>query len=71
MDSVQDRIFILLNFDIWNEKKWTGTDIVLAIDIPETQYRKFIWLNYAICNEKDSDREIDAQVLNWKADFSW
>ena len=37
-NTVWKTVFIL-NYVIWNEKKWRVIDILFAIDISETQYR--------------------------------
>ena len=39
-NTIWKRVFIL-NYVIWNETEWRVIDILLAIDISETQYRTF------------------------------
>ena len=70
---VWNRVFIL-NYVIWIENEWKVTDILLAIDISEAQYRKnchFIKLWYLKWKGVDRDRTLHLLGLNWTADFSW
>ena len=72
-NTVWNRVFIL-NYVIWIENEWKVTDILLAIDISETQYGKkchFIKLWYLKWKGVDRDRTIYLLGLNWTADFSW